>query len=140
MRSISAGAVSLDEHTESVRFIPDTAHAVVDYLLAFFLIGAPFVLGFQAVSPIAHWPSVVTGVVVLAYSLLTDHALGLKRWIPLDVHLMADFAVGLAFVAVPFAMGFDGFVRGYYLVLGVFLVNLALSSRLEIAGRSSAAA
>lgn len=111
-----------------MRFIGNQVHGVIDYALALALIVLPFVLGFQAVSPIGHWLSVGAGAGLFVYSLLTGYSLSLQKLIPYGAHLVLDFAAGLVFLAAPFLFGFTGLVQTYYLVVGAAVVVVVLLS------------
>jgi hypothetical protein len=97
------------------RFISPTMHGVADYLAGFGLILAPFILGLGSVNSASLWISVVTGIAVLAVSLLTDYKLGAFRKIPFQGHLAIDLTVAIAFMIIPFALGFSGIESHYYL-------------------------
>lgn len=100
------------------RFMNKTLHAYLDYPVAFGLIAMPFILGLGAVSPLAFWLSVVTGVAALILTVFTDHQFGLVKILPYKLHLFVDFLVGVAFVAAPIVLGFAGLEAAYYWVLG----------------------
>ncbi|TJY36028.1 SPW repeat domain-containing protein [Pontimicrobium aquaticum] len=97
------------------RFISPTLHGVADYSAGVGLILAPFVLGLGSVNTASHWISVVTGIAVLAVSLLTNYKLGAFRRIPFQGHLAIDLVVAIAFMILPFALGFTGMEANYYL-------------------------
>lgn len=111
-----------------MRFISNQVHGMIDYALAVALIVLPFVLGFQAISPIGHWLSVGAGAGLFVYSLLTGYSLGLRKMIPYGAHLALDFAAGLVFLAAPFVFGFTGQVQAYFLAVGVAVVLVVLLS------------
>ncbi len=97
------------------RFISPTLHGVADYSAGIGLIIAPFVLGLGADHPASQTISVVTGIAVLIVSLLTDYKLGAFRNIPFQGHLAIDLIVAIAFMILPFALGFKGLEANYYL-------------------------
>jgi hypothetical protein len=104
----------------SFRFITKSIHAyLIDYPVAFVLMVAPFVSKLGQSGPVALWLSVVTGVAALLLAAFTDHPTGLVRIIPYWLHLWVDRAVGLVFIAAPFAFNFSGLDAWYYWVLGV---------------------
>ena len=113
------------------RFITKAIHAyVIDYPVAIVLIVAPFLLNLGQSGPVAVWLSVVTGVAALLLPILTNHQTGLIRVIPYWLHLWVDRAVGIVFLAAPFAFGFSGLDAWYYWVLAVavLLVTLVLNA------------
>lgn len=97
------------------RFISPTLHGVADYSAGIGLIVAPFLLGLGTLNPISLWISVITGVAVLAVSLLTDYKLGAFRTIPFQGHLAIDLVVAIVFMIIPFALGLNGIEANYYL-------------------------
>lgn len=102
----------------SLRFVTKTVHAYLDYTVAIALIALPFVLGLGATSPLALWLSVGTGIAAFILTLLTDHNLGVLRVLPYSLHLIVDAAVGVVFLAAPFALGFSGLDAAYYWING----------------------
>ena len=106
----------------SLRFVTKTVHAYLDYPVAIALIALPFVLGLGATSPLALWLSVGTGIAAFILTLLTDHHLGVLRVLPYSLHLIVDAAVGVVFLAAPFALGFGGLDAAYYWINGAAVV------------------
>jgi hypothetical protein len=112
-----------------LRFITKTIHAYLDYPVAAALIGLPFLLGLGQSHPLALWLSVATGVAAFVLTVLTDHHLGVLRIIPYRVHMAVDLAVGLLFLAAPFAFGFAGLDAVFYWANGLAVVSvISLSS------------
>ncbi|PCE66616.1 SPW repeat domain-containing protein [Sediminicola luteus] len=113
----------------TLRFINPTMHGLADYSAGLGLIAAPFLLNLGTSAPLALWFSILTGIAVIAASLLTDYKLGLLRTIPFEGHLAIDLLVAITFMILPFAAGFSGLDAYYYWVNAavVFLV-VALSS------------
>ena len=109
-----------------MRFVNDKIHGVIDYVAAFALIAVPFILNFQAVSPFAHWFSVVAGVGLFVYSLITNYTFSAKGVISFGLHLILDVIAGAAFIALPFILGFSGNPRIFYLASGAAVVILVL--------------
>lgn len=98
------------------RSISPTLHGVADYSAGAGLIVAPFILGLGYEHPASLSISVATGIAVLLVSLLTDYKLGAFRSIPFQGHLAIDLVVAIAFMILPFALGFQGLEANYYLV------------------------
>ena len=109
---------------DNVRFVSGSLHGMLDYAAAFVLITVPLLLHFQTTSPLALWLSVATGVLLVAYSLVTDYGLSLVKWIPFITHLILDALAGLAFLIAPFLFGFEGLIRWFYLVNGAIVLLL----------------
>jgi hypothetical protein len=100
----------------NIRFITKTIHAYLDYPVALGLIALPMLLNLGQSNPLAFWLSVSTGIAALILTVLTDHETGLIRVVPYSFHLIVDFAVGVVFLAAPFALGFSGIDFAYYIV------------------------
>ena len=110
----------------SIRFLTPTVHGVLDYAAAAGLIVIPFILGF---GNLALWLSVVSGIGLIGYSLLTDYAFSAAAVISFKTHLVLDLAAALALAAAPFVFGWGGLIMGYYLMMaGGVVVVVALSN------------
>lgn len=114
-----------------IRFVTKSIHAYLDYPVAFALLILPFVLGLGETAPLALYLSVATGAAALALTIFTDHHLGLVRILPYRLHLAVDLAVGLVFLAAPFALGFGGIDAAYYLLNGAAVVTVIALSKPE---------
>lgn len=97
-----------------MRFVTRTMHAYLDYPVALSLIALPFILGLGMSNPLAKWLAVGTGVAALILTVFTDHELGVIRVLPYWFHLAVDFLVGVAFIAAPIVLGFEGLDALYY--------------------------
>ena len=106
------------------RFVGDKIHGILDYVVAIALVIVPFVLNFQAVSPFAQWFSVVAGIGLFIYSLITGYSLSARALISFRLHLALDFIAGIAFLITPFIFGFGGTPRTIYLVVGAAVILL----------------
>ncbi|AFY96973.1 SPW repeat domain-containing protein [Chamaesiphon minutus] len=109
-----------------IRFVSGSLHGILDYAAAIVLITVPLALNFQTTSPFALWLSVAAGILLIAYSLITDYGLSVVKWIPFNVHLILDAVAGIAFLAVPFLFGFDGLIRWFYLANGAIVLLLVI--------------
>ncbi|HZF76191.1 MAG TPA: hypothetical protein VE033_10225 [Acetobacteraceae bacterium] len=111
-----------------MRFIPTKIHGVLDYLTGALLIVAPYILGF-ADGTAAQWIPQILGAGAILYSLLTDSELGAMRAIPMPVHLFLDAASGALLAASPWLFGFDYRVWLPHVILGLFEIGAALTTR-----------
>jgi hypothetical protein len=113
-----------------LRFVTKTIHSYLDYPVALSLMAMPFVLGLGSKNPLALWISVAAGVAALILTILTDHATGLIRVIPYWLHVVVDRLVGVVFIVVPFAFGFQGLDAWYYWAnaAAVLLVTTVLNA------------
>ena len=102
----------------SFRIITPRVHGLLDYMSAIVLILAPSVLELNEVSPYAYWLSVIAGVILILYSLMTDYDFSIGMLIPLKTHLVIDFSAGVLFILWPFIFDFTGLALAYYLVMG----------------------
>ena len=116
-----------------MRFVTKTIHAWLDYPVALALIALPFLLGLGASHPLALAISPVVGVAAFVLTVFTDHHLGLIRVLPYRLHLAVDLAVGLLFLALPFALGFAGLDAAYYWLNGAAVVAVIGLSKSEAA-------
>ena len=111
-----------------MRFISTRVHGVLDYLMGMVLIAAPWMLGF-ADNSAATWVPVLLGVGTIIYSLFTDYELGVFRGISMRGHLWLDALSGIFLAASPWLFGFSDRVSTPHVVLGVFEVIAALTTR-----------
>ena len=102
----------------SLRIITPRVHGVLDYMSAIVLILAPSVLELNEVSPYAYWLSVIAGVILILYSLMTDYEFSIGMLITLKTHLVIDFSAGVLFILWPIIFDFTGLALAYYLVMG----------------------
>ena len=103
----------------SIRIISPSVHGVLDYMSAIVLILAPSVLELNEISPYAYWLSVIAGIILILYSLMTDYEFSIGMLIPLKTHLVIDFSAGVLFILWPFIFNFTGLALAYYLVMGL---------------------
>ena len=103
----------------TVRFLTPTLHGALDYAAAAALIVLPFLLGFDG---LALWLSVIGGVGLIGYSLLTDYTFSAVSLIAFKAHLVLDLAAAAVFIAAPFVFGWTGLVLGYYLVMAAGVI------------------
>ena len=113
------------------KILTPAMHGLLDYAAAAGLIVLPFLLDLGATSPMARWLSVVAGIGLVIYSLVTDYALGLLRVLSFRAHLVLDVAAAVVFIAAPFALGWEGLVLGYYLVMGLGVIAVVALSTME---------
>ena len=88
-----------------MRFIPTRVHAPLDYIVGAVLIALPWIFGFsEETTPTVI--SIVLGVGLIAYSLLTDYELGVWRIAPMSVHNLIDIVAGAFLAASPWIFGY----------------------------------
>lgn len=110
--------------------ISPRVHGVLDYSVAVALIAAPVLLDFAAESSVAAAISIAAGIGLVAYSLITDYSAGVRRVISWRVHLVLDRIAAAGLLVAPFACGFDGIARLFYVSVGAaVLVVVAMTQR-----------
>jgi hypothetical protein len=114
-----------------MRFIPTRFHAPLDYIVGLALIAAPWIFQFsEHTAPTVI--SIVLGVGLIAYSLLTDYELGVWRVFPMSVHNLYDIGAGAVLAASPWIFGFadeGANVWGPFLVVGLAAIGLGLTTK-----------
>ncbi len=111
-----------------MRFIPTSVHGVLDYLTGALLIVMPWLFGF-ALGGAETWVPVVLGAGVILYSLLTNYELGAVRALSMSAHLGLDAAGGLLLAVSPWLFGFSDVVFWPHLIVGLFEIGAALTTR-----------
>jgi hypothetical protein len=113
------------------RVIPTKVHGVLDYVTAPTLAAAPELFRLNGSRASALAPRVVgTGAAV--YSALTDYELGVRRVIPMRVHLLLDAGGGAVLAAVPWLFGSARRGIRHWLphaLVGAMEIGLALTTR-----------
>src|SRR5258708_29917175 len=92
----------------AIRFVPTQVHGFFDYIGGIALISAPFLFGFVSVGGGAVVLSIVLGIGLIVYSLLTNYELGIPglKVISMPVHLIFDFVAAVLIAGSPFLLGF----------------------------------
>lgn len=101
-----------------MKFLTTKLHGLGDYSAAIVLILAPFVIGLNEQSIVAHWASIGGGVGLIVYSLLTDYPFSFSKIIPFKTHLILDSVAGLVLIALAFALDLDGIAQIYMVAMG----------------------
>ena len=111
-----------------MRILSPRFHGALDYVAAIVLIVAPFLLGLHHSNMLAMLLSLVLGVALLGYSMVTDYAYGITGALSFKIHLIFDTLAGIGAVAAPFIFGFAATAKWYYIVMGVgVLIVVALT-------------
>jgi hypothetical protein len=113
-----------------MRFIPTKLHAPLDYIVGAALIAAPWIFQFSDVTS-ATVVSIVIGIGLIAYSLITDYELGLWKVAPMAVHNLFDIVGGAFLAASPWIFGFADDSANVWLphvVVGLAAVFLGLTT------------
>jgi hypothetical protein len=113
-----------------MRFIPTRFHAPLDYIVGAALIAAPWIFQFSEHTA-ASVISVVLGIGLIAYSLLTDYELGVWKVFPMSAHNLIDIAAGGFLAVSPLLFGFadePANVWVPHVVVGLAAVGLGLTT------------
>ena len=110
------------------RFISPGLHGLFDYALDLSLVAVPLAAGFTGA---ALWLSVAVGATNATYSFLTAYRAGAVPLLPFRTHLVIDLAIGVGFALAPFALGFSGFPRQFFVGVGVGIVVFVAATRPE---------
>ena len=89
-----------------MKFLSTKAHAVIDYIMGVLLIAAPWLFDF-ANGGAAQWVSVILGLGMLIYRIVTNYELGMLKILPMNIHLAIDYAAGIILAIIAFGMMAD---------------------------------
>jgi len=105
-------------------------HNILDYVGGALLILAPFLFGFADIDA-ARNVFMLTGIILVLYSLFTNYYYAVLRVIPLGVHMTLDVIAGAFVIVSPWIFNYRGVITPgqeylhYILGIGVFcLVGL----------------
>ncbi len=74
------------------------------------------------ISNSAFWVSIGIGLSNFLYSLFTKYSRSVVKIIPLKMHLLFDFIVGLVLLSVAFILPVEGFIQLYYVAMGAGII------------------
>ena len=114
-----------------MRFIPTKLHAPLDYVVGAVLIVGPWIFQYSD-STAATTISIVLGIGLIAYSLLTNYELGVWKVAPMAVHNLIDIVAGALLAASPWLFGFADDGTQFWLpfvVIGVAAIFLGLTTK-----------
>ena len=114
-----------------MRFIPTKFHAPLDYIVGAALIASPWIFSFSdTTAPTVV--SIVLGIGLIAYSLITNYELGVWKLAPMAVHNLIDVAAGALLALSPWLFGFADETANVWvphLVVGLAAVFLGLTTK-----------
>ena len=114
-----------------MRFIPTRLHAPLDYIVGAGLIAAPWIFQFSDLTT-PTVISIVLGIGLIAYSLLTNYELGVWKVAPMAVHNLIDIAAGALLAVSPWLFGFADEGANVWLpfvVVGLAAIFLGLTTK-----------
>jgi len=98
-------------------------HAYLDYVTVAIFVVAPPVLGLTGLPELISY---ALAVVHLALTLVTDSQLSVIKVVPFPMHGWVERIVGPVLVVLPFALGFQGTARIFYIVIGIVIIAVGL--------------
>lgn len=114
-----------------LRFISPDIHGLLDYAAAAGLIILPLLLGLQNESMLVFTFSLVAGLGLILYSLLTDYQFGLSNFFSYKVHLLLDALASVAFIVLAFLHQGSSLSFWYCLAMAGGVMVVILFSELE---------
>ncbi len=108
--------------------INSLTHGIVDYVIGFLLLVAPFLVGFSDNEP-ARNSAWVVGAAIILYSLATDYELGVFKLIPYRIHLGLDCVIGVFLATSPWLLDFSDRIAWPHVAFGLLEVGIALITR-----------
>src|SRR6201994_5168564 len=99
-----------------MKFITPRVHAFIDLLVVVFLFASPSIFGFTGTLAMFTY---VLGIIHLILTLLTDFSVGVVKIIPLPIHGIIEFIIGVVLIALAYTL-FNGNAVGtlYYVIFG----------------------
>ena len=114
-----------------MRFIPTKFHAPLDYIVGAALIASPWIFSFSdTTAPTVV--SIVLGIGLIAYSLITNYELGVWKLAPMAVHNLIDVVAGALLALSPWLFGFaddSANVWIWFVVVGLAAIFLGLTTK-----------
>jgi hypothetical protein len=111
---------------KNLKIISPSLHGVLDYIVDITLISIPLIFNFRDISDTVFWVSVGIGLSNFLYSLFTVYSRSVVKLIPLKTHLLFDFIAGLILFAMAFILPIEGFVKLFYIVMGLGIILATL--------------
>lgn len=112
----------------NLRFIERKTHGIIDYTMGALLIASPWLFGFYKGGAETLFV-VLPGIVVIAYSLITNYEFGLTHSLPLGINLLLDLLVGITLICAPGLMGFADTIQTPHILMGIAMVLLSVLSK-----------
>jgi hypothetical protein len=114
-----------------MRFIPTKFHAPLDYIVGAALIASPWIFSFSdTTAPTVV--SIVLGIGLIAYSLITNYELGVWKLAPMAVHNLIDVVAGALLALSPWLFGFaddPANVWIWFVVVGLAAIFLGVTTK-----------
>jgi hypothetical protein len=102
-----------------MRLIPPTLHRVLDFVTVIAFAAAPSALGLTGVPALVSY---ALASVHLVLTLLTRFSPGGGQPLALKIHGIVEMLVGPVLFVAPFALGWEGIAKTFYLAAGAVIV------------------
>jgi len=104
-----------------MKTISRKTHAMLDYGSVILLFASPWLFNFSDV-PTARTIAMVSAILILLMSLLTNYEAGIAKMVPMKAHLSADVLLGIFLAASPWLFGFSSETYLFHLLMGVVAI------------------
>jgi hypothetical protein len=99
-----------------MKFISPKIHGIIDFLVVLFLLASPMLFGMNGLLAMFTY---ALGIVHLTLTLLTDFSAGAIKLVPLKVHGVIEFIVGVALIVLAYTLFKDSSLgKLYYTCFG----------------------
>ncbi|MBD1422150.1 SPW repeat domain-containing protein [Sphingobacterium chuzhouense] len=112
------------------KLIPTHWHAFMDYILSIVLLSSPWLSTFHQVEA-AKITSLCSGGLIALLSILTANEGGIVRLVPMRIHLIMDFLLGIFLILSPFLFGFSNDTYLFHIFIGFVVLGSALFTKVE---------
>ncbi len=103
-----------------MKFISPKVHGIIDYLVVVFLLASPTIFSFTGF--IATFTYALAGVHLLL-TILTNYSVGLIKIIPLPLHGLIEFAVGIVLIVLGYTLFKDEATgKLFYILFGTVVL------------------
>ena len=106
-----------------MKILSPTQHGYLDYLTVVIFLLAPSLIGLTG---LAETIAYLLAGIHLAMTLVTDFPLGVVKKLPFSIHGWVERVVGPVLVLLPFAFGFEGAGKAFYIVIGIVIILVGL--------------
>lgn len=111
------------------------SHAILDYGSVILLFASPWLFNFNNV-PAAKTIVMVSAILILVMSLMTNYEAGVAKMVPMRMHLSADVLLGIFLAASPWLFNFSGETYTFHLLMGVVAILAGVFTTKESLKRS----
>lgn len=118
-----------------MKFITTQIHGFIDYAVGILFIALPWVLDINCAEP-QGLVMIVSGFLILIYSVLTDYELGVLRVLPMPLHLAFDMISGMLLAFSPWILAFSEKIYLPHLFLGLFEILIAILTKTKTGDRT----